>query len=360
MNFDQALELLKNNEPDIELLKKFYKNKNIDAELEKLKKQLSEDNFWQSPKFVTVSKKNKELESINSEFQTIIQDFAEFKELLEMSKQNPEELSSVIEEIKSTCKRISNLKTRLLLGKEKDNNNCFLSINPGAGGTESQDWASMLLRMYLRFCEKKGFSVKVLEHTAANEAGIKSATLLIKGENAFGLLKCETGIHRLVRISPFDANKKRHTSFSGVFVTPEAEETEIDIKPEDLKIDTYRASGAGGQHVNTTDSAVRITHIPTKIVAQCQNERSQAQNKQQAMKILISRIEQKKRDDLQAEKDSIEKKKIEWGSQIRSYVLHPYQMVKDHRTNQESPQPSLVLDGELDQFIQSCLVNEVA
>ena len=232
-----------------------------------------------------------------------------------------------------------------------------MSINAGAGGTESQDWANMLLRMYLRFCERERFKAQVVDEQYGEEAGIKSATLYVRGTNAYGLLKSEHGIHRLVRISPFDASKRRHTSFAAVTVTPEQPELDISIDPNDLRIDTYRASGAGGQHVNTTDSAVRITHIPSNLVVQCQKERSQAQNKETAMKMLYARLGQKLKEEHEAKQAArTEKRKIEWGSQIRSYVLHPYKMVKDHRTSHESPQPDLVLDGALVPFIEAFLI----
>ena len=245
-----------------------------------------------------------------------------------------------------------------MLSKPEDSKNCYVTINPGAGGTESQDWASILLRMYLRFCEREGFRVDTIDYQSGDEAGIKSATLAVKGKNAYGFLKAEHGVHRLVRISPFDANKRRHTSFASVSVTPEVEDVEIEVKPEDLRIDTYRAGGAGGQHVNKTDSAVRITHLPTKIVVQCQNERSQLQNKQTALKMLKAKLVALQKEEQLAKESSVEKKKIEWGSQIRSYVLHPYKMVKDHRTSCESPQPDAVLDGQIMPFIESYLVTQ--
>ena len=214
----------------------------------------------------------------------------------------------------------------------------------------------MLLRMYVRFCERERMTAQIIDYQPGEEAGIKSATLFIKGKYPFGILKSEHGIHRLVRISPFDSNQRRHTSFAAIHVMPEAEEVEITIDPKDLRIDTYRAGGAGGQHVNKTDSAVRITHLPTNIVVQCQNERSQFQNKETAMKMLKAKLVQKQQEEQQAKTAAIEKKKIEWGSQIRSYVLHPYKMVKDHRTSIESPQPDLVLDGELMPFIEGYLI----
>jgi peptide chain release factor 2 len=246
-----------------------------------------------------------------------------------------------------------------MLSGEHDAANAIITINPGAGGTESQDWAEMLLRMYLRYCEKRGWKTDLVERLDGQEAGIKSATIQVTGGYAFGYLKAESGVHRLVRISPFDANARRQTSFAAVYVLPELDDTiEVEINDADLKVDTYRASGAGGQHVNRTDSAVRITHLPTGIVVQCQNERSQIKNRVTAMKVLKARLyeeERRKRDEAQAQANS-EKSEIGWGSQIRSYVLAPYQMVKDLRTQHESSNPSAVLDGDLQPFVEAYLL----
>jgi len=242
-----------------------------------------------------------------------------------------------------------------------DTSDAILSIHPGAGGTESQDWAQMLMRMYMRWAERHGFKVEVVDLLAGEEAGIKSATLTISGDYAYGYLKAEAGVHRLVRISPFDANRRRHTSFAAVLVYPElSEDIEVEIKDEDIKIETFRASGAGGQHVNKTSSAVRITHIPTGIVVSCQNERSQHKNRAMAMKILRARLFalRKKEQDKKMEELIGEKKDIAWGSQIRSYILHPYQMVKDHRTGIETGNVEAVLDGEIDQFIKGYLLRK--
>lgn len=243
--------------------------------------------------------------------------------------------------------------------EEIEKNNAYLSIHPGAGGTESQDWAEMLLRMYLRFCENQRWEVQILEIMSGEEAGIKSCTVLIKGDYVYGFLKAEAGVHRLVRISPFDANKRRHTSFAAVDVWPEVDENiEIEIKEADLRIDTFRASGHGGQHINVTDSAVRIVHIPTGIVVSCQNERSQIKNRATAMKILKARLydlELKKREEEKRKKDA-QKKEIAWGSQIRSYVLHPYKLVKDLRTGYETSNAEGVLDGNLMPFIEAYLL----
>ena len=245
-----------------------------------------------------------------------------------------------------------------MLNGPYDKNDCVLEIHPGAGGTESCDWANMLYRMYLRWCEKKNYKVTLLDYQAGEEAGIKSVSILIKGMYAYGYLKNEKGIHRLVRLSPFDANNKRHTSFASVEVTPEMnQEANIEIDEKDLKIDVYRSTGAGGQGVNTTDSAVRITHLPSKIVVTCQNERSQIQNKEQALKVLKNKLLLRKLEEQEQELKSIkgEQSNIEFGSQIRSYVMHPYSMVKDHRTNVETSNVSKVLDGEIDLFIESNL-----
>lgn len=254
--------------------------------------------------------------------------------------------------------KLDALEFKALLGKPEDKNNAILSINSGAGGTESCDWVSMLLRMYSKWAASKSFDVQQIDFLAGEEAGIKNVTIIIKGPYAYGYLKAETGVHRLVRISPFDANKRRHTSFASVDVIPEiSDDIKIDIKESDLRIDTYRSSGSGGQHVNVTDSAVRITHIPTRIVVQCQNERSQHKNKVTAMKVLKARLyeteREKKRKEL--EKQYAEKQRIEWGSQIRSYVMHPYSMVKDHRTNCETSNVQAVMNGDLDDLMEAYL-----
>ena len=255
-------------------------------------------------------------------------------------------------------KRFDGLEFRSLLSEEADKNNAILSINAGAGGTESCDWAAMLLRMYSRWAEGKGFVVTLVDQLSGEEAGIKNITIIIKGDYAYGFLKSEAGVHRLVRISPFDSNKRRHTSFASVDVIPEvSDDIQVDIKETELKVDTYRAGGKGGQHVNKTDSAVRITHIPTGIVVQCQNERSQFKNKTMALKILRAKLYERERAKKVKEIENAydQKKEIAWGSQIRSYVLHPYSMVKDHRTEQETSNSQAVLDGEIDSFIEAYL-----
>lgn len=262
------------------------------------------------------------------------------------------------EEIVTLVHKMNDFELQLLLSGEYDKNNAILELHPGAGGTESQDWGSMLLRMYTRWGEKKGFKVETLDYLPGDEAGIKSVTLLFKGHNAYGYLKAEKGVHRLVRISPFDSSGRRHTSFVSCEVMPEFDDTiEIDIRTEDLRIDTYRSTGAGGQHINTTDSAVRITHIPTGVVVSCQSERSQIKNRAQAMTMLKAKLYQRELEQQQAELDEIrgEQKEIGWGSQIRSYVFHPYSMVKDHRTSTETGNVQAVMDGDLDMFIDSYL-----
>lgn len=264
--------------------------------------------------------------------------------------------------VRALSSDLNEFELTLLLSDPYDKNNAILELHPGAGGTESQDWASMLLRMYTRWAERKGFKVETLDYLPGEEAGVKSVTLLIKGHNAYGYLKAEKGVHRLVRISPFDASGRRHTSFVSCEVMPELDDDiEINISPEDLKIDTYRASGAGGQHINTTDSAIRITHIPTNTVVTCQTERSQIKNRERAMKMLQAKLFQLKLDEQKAELDEIrgEQKEIGWGSQIRSYVFHPYSLVKDHRTNYEVGNTSAVMDGDLDPFIDAYLRSQI-
>lgn len=272
--------------------------------------------------------------------------------------EDDDSIRTLMDEMREIKTSIDGLEFKCLLGEEADGCGAIVSINSGAGGTESCDWASMLLRMYLRWAEEHKYPFEVIDQLSGEEAGIKSATIIIRGEYVFGHLKSETGVHRLVRISPFDSNKRRHTSFASVDVVPDVEkEIEIEINENELKVDTYRSSGAGGQHVNVTDSAVRITHLPTGIVSQCQNERSQFKNRATAMKLLKAKLYEMKRRELDAERLKAygNKMKIEWGSQIRSYVLHPYKMVKDHRTEEETSSAEDVLDGRLDDFMRAYL-----
>jgi len=273
--------------------------------------------------------------------------------------QDEAETQELLEKVKKSEETIAQMEFHRMLGGENDPNNAIVSINAGAGGTEAQDWVEMLLRMYLRWGEKKGYHTQIIDILAGEEAGLKSVTFTVTGPYAYGYLKAESGIHRLVRISPFDAGARRHTSFASVFVIPEvSDEIEIAIDEKDLKIDTYRSSGAGGQHVNKTDSAVRITHLPTGIVVQCQNERSQHKNRATALKILKARLYEK---EMKEREEKIEvlhhsKKEIAWGSQIRSYVMHPYRMVKDHRTNKVIHDVDRVMDGDLDEFMKAYLM----
>jgi peptide chain release factor 2 len=277
-----------------------------------------------------------------------------------LQEKDEQVLQILAHELEPLSSAVGQEELKMMLNNEQDSLNAIISIHAGAGGTEAQDWAEMLLRMYLRWTEKKGFVTKIIDSLPGDEAGIKSVSFTVEGEYAYGYAKAEIGIHRLVRISPFDAGARRHTSFASVFVYPEVnDEIKIEINEDDLRIDTFRAGGKGGQHVNKTDSAVRITHLPTGIVVQCQNERSQHQNKAMAMKYLKSRLYER---ELQLKNEKINeenklKKDIAWGSQIRSYILHPYKMVKDHRTNLENNNANKVLDGDLDEFIQAYLMN---
>jgi peptide chain release factor 2 len=295
------------------------------------------------------------LDGINS----LISAYEDAQTLLELAEEG-EDLSKDFESaLKSLGNNLTEQELFMMLSNEHDGSNAILTVHPGAGGTESQDWAEILLRMLSRYCERKEWKKSLIEYQPGDEAGLKSATLTVEGEFAYGMLKAESGIHRLVRISPFDSNKRRHTSFASVHVVPEVDEDiEIEIDEKDLRVDTYRSSGAGGQHVNVTDSAVRITHTPTGIVVSCQNERSQHKNKAMAMKILKSRLYEHERQKQEEKMASLgdSKTDIAWGHQIRSYVLHPYRMIKDHRTNFETGNVDPVLDGDLDSFIKAELL----
>jgi len=285
---------------------------------------------------------------------------ADVEAYFELAREGESVSTELETELKALGHELDRLETETLLSGESDRLNAIVTVHPGAGGTESQDWADMLLRMYQRWAEQRGFQVSLNDYQPGEEAGLKSATFTVAGDYAYGLLNGESGVHRLVRISPFDANQRRHTSFASVFVSPEIDDSiTIDIKPDDLRVETYRSTGKGGQHVNTTDSAVRITHIPTGTVAQCQNERSQHRNRDMAMKFLRSRLyelELRKRREA-ADKLEASKADIDFGSQIRSYVLHPYRLVKDHRTKFEVGDAGRVLDGDLDSFIKAYLLS---
>ncbi|OGS92648.1 MAG: peptide chain release factor 2 [Gallionellales bacterium GWA2_60_18] len=306
-----------------------------------------------------LGRERKMLEDVVSGLTQIQQNLADASELFEMAQAESDEdsLQSIATDVRDIEKRVAALEFRRMFANPMDPNNCFVDIQAGSGGTEAQDWASMLLRMYLRYCERKGFQVEVLEQSDGEVAGIKGASLKVSGEYAYGHLRTETGVHRLVRKSPFDSGNRRHTSFSSVFVYPEVDDSiEVDINPADLRVDTYRASGAGGQHINKTDSAVRITHIPTNIVVQCQNDRSQHKNRAEAMSMLKSRMYEEELRKRNEEKQALEdtKSDIGWGHQIRSYVLDQSR-IKDLRTNYEVGNTQAVLDGDLDDFIAASL-----
>ncbi|MFE3972649.1 MULTISPECIES: peptide chain release factor 2 [Peribacillus] len=332
-----------------------------EARIAQLENEMTHPDFWndQQKAQTVINETNALKEQVNQ-----LSDLNESYENLDLTyelvkEENDEELLAELEEeITILSQKMNDFELQLLLSEEYDSKNAILELHPGAGGTESQDWGSMLLRMYTRWGEKRGFKVETLDYLPGDEAGIKSVTLLFKGHNAYGYLKAEKGVHRLVRISPFDSSGRRHTSFVSCEVMPEFDETiNIEIRTEDLKVDTYRASGAGGQHINTTDSAVRITHLPTNTVVTCQNERSQIKNKAQAMNMLKAKLYQREIEQQQADLDEIrgEQKEIGWGSQIRSYVFHPYSMVKDHRTSAETGNLGAVMDGDIDMFIDAYL-----
>ena len=334
---------------------------NLKAQLQDLENQTTDANFWNdtpnSSKVLTQIKKIKSKCETYQKLQTEINNLIEMTELLQL-EYDEEMAKDTIKTTKQTAKDIEKLEIEILFSGKYDNNNAIVTIHPGAGGTESQDWAEMLYRMYTRWATQNNFTVKELDYLEGEEAGLKSVTFEISGENAYGYMKCEKGVHRLVRISPFDSGGRRHTSFASVEVLPEiSDDIEIEINPDDLRVDTYRASGAGGQHINKTSSAVRITHIPTNIVVACQSERSQIQNRETAMKMLKSKLldlkekEQKEKiEDLKGEQ-----KDIAWGSQIRSYVFCTYTMVKDHRTNYEVGNVEAVMNGDITVFMEAFL-----
>jgi len=329
-------------------------------ELQELEKQVSSADFWQDQqKAQSLLQKRARLSEVIEEVHSYEKTAADVEVWFELASEGESVQEEISRSVSELSKRVDEAEIRALLSGENDARNAILTIHPGAGGTESQDWASMLLRMYTRWADRRGYQVQVIDVNTGDEAGISRATIAINGPYAYGYLSAEAGVHRLVRISPFDANKRRHTSFASVFVYPDVEEDiEIKIEDKDLKVDTYRAGGPGGQHVNVTDSAVRITHIPTGIVVQCQNERSQFRNREVAMKVLRARLyehyKEQQMEKLQAIEDS--KREIGFGSQIRSYVLAPYRMVKDHRTKEETGDVDRVLDGDLDNFIKAFLL----
>jgi peptide chain release factor 2 len=324
--------------------------------------EIARPGFWDmGDKAQELLRERTGLEKVVENWERASRELEDLQVLVELGEESEDEatLNEVRELLPDLEKRVAKMEFARMLSGEHDPYNAIFSINAGAGGTEAQDWAEMLLRMYLRFFERKGFKAEITDYLPADEAGIKSATVTVEGDYAYGWLRSEIGIHRLVRISPYDSNARRHTSFSSVFVFPELpEEVEVEINDKDLRVDTFRASGAGGQHINKTDSAIRITHIPSGIVVSCQNERSQHKNRSTAMKQLKARLYEADRVRKEEEASVIagEKMEIGWGSQIRSYVLHPYRMVKDHRTNYEVGNADGVLDGDLDGFIEAYLL----
>jgi len=338
----------------------YFDLENKIKEKEKLQEEASSPNFWDDTKRARkVSKRLTFLENIIKKFHELKNRYDDLKELAMLAEDDEDMQAELQEMVPALKKEVEQIELENMLSGEDDDKNAILSIHPGAGGTESQDWAEMLLRMYTRWIDKNDYEYKELNFMKGEEAGIKDVTLEVKGEYAYGYLKAEAGIHRLVRISPFDSNQRRHTSFASVFVYPEIDDTiEVEIDENDLRIDTYRASGAGGQHVNKTESAIRITHEPTGIKVQCQNERSQHKNKETAMKLLKARIYQRKKEEREKERNKMEnnKKDIAWGNQIRSYVFHPYRKIKDHRTNLEEGNVDAVMDGDIDKFIKTFLL----
>jgi peptide chain release factor 2 len=316
--------------------------------------------FWQdNRKASAIQKEKAQISGLLSEFKSLNGQLEDALALAELSAEDSSLLAELTPAVGALTPKVEELETRTLLGGDHDTRNAFVNINSGAGGTESQDWAEMLLRMYRRWCDKKGYANEIVELSPGDGAGIKSATVLVQGLYAYGLLRAEAGVHRLVRISPFDSNKRRHTSFASVYVYPEVDDdVEIEVKEADIRVDVFRSGGSGGQGVNTTDSAVRITHYPSGLVVVCQNERSQHKNRATAMKVLKARLYEKHLEEERAKQAVVEasKKAVEWGSQIRSYVLHPYRMVKDHRTGEVTSSADDVLDGALDPFIRTFLL----
>ena len=334
------------------------------TELAKLEERVAAPDFWKdqtsAQKLLQRRRRLEEDVQLSQSLQRKLDDLHVLVEWAESGEPVGDDLGRALDELDV---QVEAGETKKMLGGEHDRKNAIVTIHPGAGGTESQDWAEMLLRMYLRWAERRGFKREILDQQPGDDAGIKSATFTVQGDYAYGLMLAEAGVHRLVRISPFDQASRRHTSFASVFVWPELpEDVEIDIEDKELRIDTYRSSGAGGQHVNVTDSAVRITHLPTGIVVSCQNERSQHRNRDAAMRVLKARLFDLKMKEQQAKLDQLggEKKDIAFGSQIRSYVLHPYQLIKDHRTKEEVGDVNRVLDGDLDMFIKAYLMKKAS
>ena len=361
IKFDEYKTLLNNCKPELDDLKNALDLEHGAEEIDRLEKQSGNAGFWDDlENSQKVLQKIKQLKEKQSRYVELCGEWDNLYTLIELANEMDDD--SMLDELESGyaefSRKLDEQRLTTLLTGEYDKNNAILSFHAGAGGTEAQDWTEMLYRMYTRWAERHGFNYKVLDYLDGDEAGVKSADIIIEGENAFGYLKSEMGVHRLVRVSPFDASGRRHTSFAAVEVMPEmTDDVQIEIKPEDLKVDTYRSSGAGGQHVNKTESAIRITHIPSGVVVACQNERSQHQNREVAMRMLKSKLMEIKEREHLDKIDDIKgvQMKIEWGSQIRSYVFMPYTLVKDHRTNYENGNVNAVMDGDLDGFINAYL-----
>jgi peptide chain release factor 2 len=345
----------------IKELRSIFEKNNIQSCLEKNNQKMLEANFWQDKSnSKRIIKEKKLYEELINSYDNCTKSLEDLNQLYELASEEKNQIivDEVLESIKNLKKLTKKNEIKCFLSNESDSYDCYIEIHAGAGGTESQDWAEMLRKMYLKWAVIKNFKSQLISEHKGDEAGVKSSTIKIEGEYVYGWLKAESGIHRLVRISPFDSGARRHTSFASVWIYPVVDENiDIEIVEKDLRVDTYRSSGAGGQHVNTTDSAVRITHLPTKIVVQCQNERSQHKNKETCLNMLKARLydfELKKRENKNKDVES-SKSEIGWGHQIRSYVLHPYRLIKDNRTNFESSNPDKVLDGEIDDFLESSL-----
>ena len=355
-------ELIKELENKLKNIESILKPDELEKRLKEIEEMESDPEFWNDPK--KSAKIQKEKNSILrklEKYKKAKQSLEDNKDMYELAslEEDEETLNEVFKDAETLSKAIRDLEIEVMLSDENDEKNAIVSIHPGAGGTESHDWANMLYRMYLRFAERRGWKIDVLDYQAGEEAGIKDVTFIVKGENAYGYLKAENGIHRLVRVSPFDSAGRRHTSFASVQVSPEVDDDiEIEIDPKDIRIDVFRASGAGGQHVNKTESAVRITHIPTGIVVSCQNDRSQHKNKEMAFKMLKSKLYELELEKRRAEEEGKEKDEIGWGHQIRSYVLFPYQQVKDNRSNKAYSKVDDILDGDLDEVIEDVLISQ--
>ena len=355
-------ELLTKLTTKIDNIRQIISPEKLEARLKEIEEIEQGADFWSDAKSAAkIQQEKNKILSILKKYNDARNAVEDAVELLEMAESEGD--SETIEELYADApgleEKVSRLEVEMMLSGEDDPKNAIVTIHPGAGGTESQDWASMLYRMYLRWAERMGFKVEELDYQAGDEAGIKDVSFIIKGENAYGYMKAENGIHRLVRISPFDSNAKRHTSFTSVLVSPEVDDDiDIEIEDKEIRVDTYRASGAGGQHVNKTDSAIRITHIPTGIVVQCQNDRSQHKNRANAMKMLKSRLYELELEKQQAAKDGVEKSEIGWGHQIRSYVLAPYRQVKDNRSNIAYSNVDAILDGDITKVIEDVLISQ--